>query len=97
MILALLLSGFVAQLLAAVWIQISYSSNLPRVPDDKAGRICQIVVNHGSIRYGTQRELDILRTVDGLQPVAILLFLLAIVLGLTWGIFKIGRGRKLNE
>ena len=96
-ILALLLGGFAFQCLAAIWLQLSYFSSLPKVPDDTAGRICRMIVQHGSVRYGSERELYVLQTVESFQPVAILLFLLAVVLGMSWGIFKITPSRKLNE
>jgi hypothetical protein len=55
------------------------------------------VVNHVFIRYGTEREIHALKMVEDFQPVAILLFFLAVMPGMSWGIFKIAPGRKLNE
>ena len=96
-ILALLLGGFSAWVIAFAWIHLSYCEKLPSTPDEKAGRIYRMVVNHGFVRYGSERELHILKTVEDSQPIVILLFLLALVLGMSWGIFKIAKGRKLNE
>jgi hypothetical protein len=94
-ILTLLLGVFSMWVIAFAWIHLSYSSNLPGVPDEKTGRIYRMVVNHGFIRYGSERELHILKTIEDFQPIAILLFLLAVVLGLIWGVFKIAGSRKL--
>jgi hypothetical protein len=95
--LGLLLGLFGLWVHYAVGIHISYSSYLPRTPDEKSGHIYQMTVNHGFIRYGTEREIQALKMVEDFQPIAILSFLLAGVLGMSWGIFKIAPGRKLHE
>jgi hypothetical protein len=94
--LGLLFGCFGLWVLTAAWISQSYFSSLPKAPDEKVGRIYQMAV-HGSIRFGSAQELHVLRMVEGFRPVAIILFLLALVLGMSWGIFKIAPGRKLNE
>ena len=95
-ILGLLLGFFGLWVLASAWIHQSYFSSLPKVPDEKTDRIYQMAV-HGSIRYGSAMELHTLKTVDNFRPIAVCLFLLAVVLGMSWGFFKIAKGRKLNE
>src|ERR1039457_3386121 len=95
--LGLLLGLFALWVLSAVGIHLCYSSYLPGTPDEKSGHTYRMVVNHGFIRYGTEREIHTLKMVEDSQPIAILLFLLAGVLGMSWGIFKIAPGRKLNE
>jgi len=86
MILGLLLGCFSLWIVVSVWIDISFSSNLPRVPDETTGRIYRMVVNHGTIRYGSAGEVRFRKTAENCMPVAILLFLTASVLGLKWGI-----------
>jgi hypothetical protein len=95
--LGFLLGIFGLWVLSAVGIHLSFSSSLPAAPDEKTEHIYRMVVNHGFVRYGSARELHVLQAVEDFQPVAILLFLLAAVLGMSWGIFKIAPGRKLNE
>src|SRR5262249_8224919 len=95
--LGLLLGLFSLEVLAGIGIHLFYFSSLPKSPDVQTRQIYQIVVNHGSIRYGSARELHVFKRIDDLLPVAGLLFLLAVVLGLSWGIFKIAPGKKLNE
>jgi hypothetical protein len=82
--------------LASAWISQSYFSSLPKVPDENAGRIYQMTV-HGSIRFGSVHEIHTLRTLEGFRPIAFFMFLLAVMLGMSWGIIKIAKGRKLNE
>jgi hypothetical protein len=94
---ALLVSGIFAWLIPCVWIQLSYCSKLPEAPDEKTGHTYRMIVNHGFVRYGTERELHILKAADHAQGVAGLLFLSAVVLGLRWGMVKIAQGRRLNE
>lgn len=96
-ILALLLGVFLSGLIASVCIQVSYSSSLPKTPDEKTGQIYRMVVNHGFVVYGSARELHNFQIVEDSQPVAIFSFLFAAILGMSWGIFKIAPGRKLNE
>ncbi len=88
-IIVLLLAGFATWVLADVWIHVSYSTNLPSVPDEKAGRIHRMLVNHGYVRYGSERELQALSAVENALPVAITLFLIAAILGLKFGDFHI--------
>ena len=95
--LGLLLGLFGLWVLYAVGIHISYSSYLPRTPDEKSGHIYQMTVNHGFIRYGTEQEFHTLKMVEDFQMIAALAFLLAVVLSMSWGIIKIAKGRKLSE
>ena len=96
-ILALLLGVFSLWVITTAWIHVSYSSSLPGAPDEKTGHIYRMVVNHGFVCYGSEREFQIFKAVEDFEPVAILLFLLAAVLGMSWGIFQIAKGRKPNE
>jgi hypothetical protein len=95
-IIALLLGCFVMWIVFFAWIHLSYAANLPSKPDDKTGRIYQMVVNHGSMRYGTERDVRTLRIAGESQPFAIVLFFAAGILGFRWGIFHIrGQDRKI--
>jgi hypothetical protein len=96
-IIAFLLSCFVLNLIICVWVQISYASNLPTVSEEKTGHIYRMVVNHGFIVYGTEKEFKVLRWSENTLPIAIACFLCAMIIGLRYGIFKIAPGRKWNE
>ena len=93
----LLFAGFALEVIAGVWVHLSYSSNLPTTPDEKSGHVCRMVVNHGFVVYGTDREFRIYRWVENLQPFAIVCFLIAVIVGLRFGDFKMAPGRKLKQ
>jgi hypothetical protein len=42
------------------YLEIHYSSALPKKPNNSSGRLYQISVNHGFIVYGTLREVELL-------------------------------------
>src|SRR6266536_1782021 len=90
-IIAVLLGGFLAWVIVAVSIHVYYSEGLPRTPDEEAGRTYRMVVNHGSVRYGSERELQALRVIEGAMPVPVFMFLTALLLGLRYGHFQIQR------
>ena len=90
-IIAVLLGGFLAWVLAAVSIHVYYSESLPKVPDEEAGRTYRLVVNHGSVRYGSERQLQALRLIEGAMPIPVFMFLAAVMLGLRYGHFQIRR------
>ena len=77
----LLLGCFALSVIASVWLHLSYSSNLPTIPDEKSGHIYRMVVNHGFVVYGSEQEFRILRWVENSQPFAILFFLLSSLWG----------------
>jgi hypothetical protein len=93
----LLFGCFALFIIAEVWLQLSYSSNLPTIPDEKSGHIYRMVVNHGFVVYGSEQEFRVFRWVENLWPFAIVCFLVAVIVGLRSGDFKIAPGRKLNE
>ena len=94
----ILLFGFGAiELLAFVWVHVSYSSNLPTTPEKTNGHIHHMVVNHGYVVYGTDQEFRIYRWVENLQPFSIVCALAGIIIGFRYGDFKMAPGRKLNE
>jgi hypothetical protein len=88
-IIALFFCPAVLWVIAFVWIQLYYYSNLPKTPDEPTGRIYRIAVNHGSIRYGSKREIQISRTVEDFQPIAIIFALIGGAIGLRYGDFKV--------
>ena len=93
----LLFGCFVIELIAIVGIHISYSSDLPTKMDEISGHTYQMTVNHGQVVYGTEREFRVYRWVENLQPFGIVCALVAVIVGLRYGDFKIRPGRKLNE
>jgi len=74
-------------LLAA--LHLLYSSNLPSVPDKDTAHIYRMVVNHGFVRFATDREVRTLQLMENGLPIAMVLFMSAIVLGLRLGVLHI--------
>src|SRR5208282_1161487 len=79
-IIFLLLGCFSAWLVFACWVHLSYASNLPAAPNEKAGRIYRMVVNHGCVRYGTEGEIRTVRRVSNFQMIAMVCLLIGIIL-----------------
>jgi len=52
---------FVIALAWLISIELHYFSKLPTNPDYSLGRVHQIIVSHGSVRFATQGEVDRLR------------------------------------
>lgn len=52
---------FLVELGALIGLEIYYSSDLPRIPNEQAGRVYQMTVNHGFVVYGTKQEFQLLR------------------------------------
>ena len=88
---------FVASVLAYISIDIYYYIELPNAPDQSRERTQRMVVSHGSVRYGSERELHALRAVEELFPMGAGLFLAALLLGLRWGIFHIGPTGRVQQ
>ena len=95
MLVRALLTCFALWVVAA-WIHHSYSSSLPKGPDEKGGRIYPVEVR-GSTRYASRREVRTLGAIDNSRPLAFLCFLAALIIGLSSGYLKIAPGRTLNE
>jgi len=89
-IITLLLIAFAMLLGFYCWIHVSYSSNLPSAPDVKTGRIYRMVVNHGFVCYGSERELRSLRWAENSQPFALVFALMAFIIGVRYGHIKVG-------
>jgi hypothetical protein len=95
-VLAVLAGTFLSCVGASVFIHLYYDSRLPRAPDESAGRIFKMEVNHGSIRYGSGGELRAFHVIqDVVFPLGFFPFLAAAALGLKWGILKVGGAREI--
>jgi hypothetical protein len=64
LVVVLLLSVFFIGLSVHIGIELAYASNKPRYPQVETGRIVRITINHGSIRYVSQEELERLHSVQ---------------------------------
>ena len=66
----LLIGGLVvmafATLLADVYVEISYSTSMPKSPQPETGRLKAISVNHGVIVYVTEEEFRRAHLIDHL-------------------------------
>jgi len=88
-VLGILLGCFAACVAAAIFVHLYYYSTLPSAPDERASRTFRMVVNHGSVRYGSAGELRALRVIEDVFPFAAFPFLAAVFLGMKWGIFQV--------
>ena len=93
-VVTLLLGGALAWLAVAVWLHCWFCSKLPSVPNPITGQKYRLVVNHGFVRYGSQREFWAFHQVQGLQPVAMLMVLVAVGIGVIYEDFHIGRSGR---
>lgn len=84
----LLLALSVSWFLLGAAIQWYYYSTLPKNPDDKTDQVHQIVVNHGSVRYGSPNQARTLRMLQNSLPVAGVLFAAALLVGLKIGVLQ---------
>src|SRR5262249_2475491 len=75
---------------AAHWY---YYYDLPKTPDYNTGHIHRVVVNHGSVRYGSAEQARVLELLQNGLPVAGLLFAVALLAGLRLGVLHVrGKG-----
>jgi hypothetical protein len=89
-VLAVLLGAFLSCVGAGVFIHVCYYEMLPSAPDETAGRTFKLVVQHGSIRYGSAGELGAFTLIQNVVfPFSIFPFFAVVVLGLKWGILKV--------
>jgi hypothetical protein len=96
-ILAVLIGLFLVSVLAAISIDIYYYIQLPDAPDPATERTNRMEVSHGSVRYGSQGELHVLRAVQEVFPMGAVFFLAAGLLGLRWGIFHVGPTGRVKQ
>ena len=90
MIITVLAVTFGAYVFLVAGIDLSYYLWLPKNADISTARTHQIVVSHGSIRYGSEHELQFRAIVMRMMPVAMAFFFSALLLGLKWRLFHIG-------
>jgi len=77
----------------AAWTHLSLSADLPSAPDEESGRTHRLVVNHGRVRYGSERDILLLSASENLLPVVACASLVAILWGLATGDFQV-RGAR---
>lgn len=85
----LLLALSVLWFLLGAATQWFYYSTLPKNPDDKTDQVHQVVLNHGSVRYGSANQARTLRVMQNSLPVAGLLFAVALLVGLKIGVLQV--------
>ena len=68
-----------------------YWAKLPGAPDKPSGRIYRMSVNHGFVRYGTERQLHALQAMDEFLPIVGTVFVLAVLIGVFSGHVPIRR------
>lgn len=71
--------------LAGAWIHLSYCDKLPSTPDERVGRTYRMTVNHGFVRYGSERELLVLKSTETFLGIAGMLFAMAVLLRVAYG------------
>jgi hypothetical protein len=74
-------------------VHVVYASYLPGVPDQTTGHSYRIVVNHGFVRFATIGEAHALQLLENGLPIAIAVFLSAVILGMRWGVVRLRSGR----
>jgi hypothetical protein len=88
-LIGLLIGASVLWFLSGAAIDFLYFSNLPRVLDEKTGHIFRVVVSHGSVRFATAREVGTLQLMKNGLPVAGLVFVSTLLLGLRLGVLHV--------
>ncbi len=77
----------VAGLGAAVFFDQYYYVNLPSDPDQKVGRVHQLTVNHGAVRYGTQEEVNRFRLAKTYALIGLVCGGIAAILNVNYRVF----------
>ena len=91
-LITLLLSGFRSVCSSFRWHPHLLLRESSKQADEGAGRTYRMVVNHGFVRYGSEREFRTFRAVEGSFPIPCFMFLAAVALGLRYDHFQIRRG-----
>ena len=89
----LVLGGVFIWVIWGLWIDISYSSRLPKAPDEASDRIHQVIVNH-SARYASEHEAHILAIHDDFAPVVMIPAVLVGLFAFIWNIIPLRDGRS---
>jgi hypothetical protein len=98
-VMLLLIGTVLAWLVVAVTVHVYYSASLSQVPDEKAGYTNRVVVNHGFIRYASERESRALRDIENFAPIAAFMFLGFLTLFCKFGCFgpRIKKGKPVRS
>jgi hypothetical protein len=83
--------------LAVIWMEVSYSNELPKEPNEKNGYTYRMVVNHGFVVYGSKRECQNLKEAKTSLSIAAICFLVTALVGISRGDIPLKPGRQLNE
>jgi len=91
-VLSVLFGLFAACLIFSFGLYLYFYSALPTAPDQQAGRIHKMDIGHGFIRYGSEKQFQVLETdKNTVFPLSFIPFLLAAALGLRWKLIGIRR------
>lgn len=82
---------FFIALVAAITLDQYYSASLPKEPNETSGNVHQLTVSHGSVRYGTQQEIDQLHRVKEWEMIGIVCGIIAGTLNAMYRDFSIFR------
>ncbi|HEV2695196.1 MAG TPA: hypothetical protein VG347_20045 [Verrucomicrobiae bacterium] len=78
--------------ISGLWLDLSYASRLPNVPDEASGHIHQVIVNH-STRYASDKEARALAMHADLAPFVMISFVLVVLFAFLWNIIPL-RSRR---
>jgi hypothetical protein len=84
---------FLMELCALIGLEIYYSSDLPQIPNEQAGRFYQMTVNHGFVVYGTKQEFQILKVTRKCIPLGGICGLIAGILNFKYRDFSSRRSK----
>jgi hypothetical protein len=87
-IVVLLICGLFAWLAFFTWVHLSYTSKLPDSPNKTTGQTYRMIVNHGFVRYGTKKDLQVLRFAENWQLFAIVSTAIAAYLNVKYQVFN---------
>jgi hypothetical protein len=85
-IIGLILSLSVLWALLGATMHLVYSETLPSAPDQSTGRTYRLVVNHGAVRYGTERDVRVQKVLEDGLFVAVFVSFATLLFGLGTGV-----------
>jgi hypothetical protein len=80
-------------LISGLWLDLSYASRLPKVPDATSGHVHQVIVNH-STRYASDKEVRALAMHADLAPFVMISFALVVLFAFILNIVPLRSGRS---
>jgi len=84
-IIGVLFGLFGACLIFSFVLYVYFDSTLPIAPDQRAGLIHKMDIGHGFIRYGSEKQFQVLETDENtIFPLSFIPFLLGFALVLKW-------------